>query len=202
MMTKITKFENETDWLEYRKAKITGTKLKDIVTKRGNGTKIGVYQLIADRLAVDDNEDPMERGHRLETEAVEKLSENTGLEFITDLVIISREDNPNIAWSPDAYTKDLKIGAEIKCLRSAIHIQSIIENKIPDEYKEQTIQPFIACDELDVLYFVMYDPRIISHPIHIFPINRTDIEKDIKFYREYEDKTQLFIDAWVEELAW
>jgi putative phage-type endonuclease len=201
-MTKITRFENQEDWLEFRKAKITGTKLKDIVTKRGSGIKIGVYQLIADRLAVEDNEDPMERGHRLETEAIEHLSNITKKEFITDLVIMSREDNPNMAWSPDGYTKDLKFAAEVKCLRSAIHLQTIIENKIPDEYKEQSIQPFIVCDELETLYFTFYDPRIISRPLHIIEIKREDIEKDIAFYKEYEQKTQLFINSWVEQLSW
>jgi putative phage-type endonuclease len=201
-MTKITTFENENDWLEFRKSKITGTKLKDIVTKRGNGTKIGVYQLIADRLATEDDENPMDRGHRLEKEAIEHLSNLTGKKFITDLVIMSREDNPNLAWSPDGYSKDLKSAAEVKCLRSAIHIQTIIENKIPDEYKEQSIQPFIVCDELETLYMTFYDPRIVSRPLHVIEIKREDVEKDITFYKEYEKKTLQFIDSWCEQLAW
>lgn len=201
-MTKITKFDNEQDWLEFRKAKITGTKLKDIVTKRGNSTKIGVYQLIADKLAIEDDENPMERGHRLEPEAIEHLTEKTGIDFITDLVIISRDDDPSVAWSPDGYTKDLKIAAEVKCLRSALHIQAIIENKIPPEYKEQSIQSFIACDELEKLYFTFYDPRIVSRPLHVIEINRADIEKDIKFYRDYQKKTMDFVNLWTEELAW
>lgn len=201
-MTKITTFENDTDWLEFRKAKIMGTKLKDIVTKRGNSTKVGVYQLIADRLAVEDNEDPMARGHRLEEEAIGHLSDLTGKEFITDLVVISRDDNPNLAWSPDGYSKDLKFAAEVKCLRSALHIQAVIENKIPDEYKEQSIQPFIVCDELETLYFTFYDPRIASRPLHVIEVNRDDVQKDIDFYKEYENKTLQFVDAWVEQLAW
>lgn len=201
-MTKITTFENNEDWLEFRKAKIMGTKLKDIVTKRGNTTKVGVYQLIADRLAVEDNEDPMARGHRLEEEAIGHLSDLTGKKFITDLVVISRDDNPNLAWSPDGYSKNLKFAAEVKCLRSALHIQAVIENKIPDEYKEQSIQPFIVCDELETLYFTFYDPRIASRPLHVIEVNREDIKSDIDFYKEYENKTLQFVNAWVEQLAW
>ena len=50
--------QNSDEWFEARKGRITGSKLKDIVTKRGSNTKIGVYQLIADRIAVDaDDED-------------------------------------------------------------------------------------------------------------------------------------------------
>jgi hypothetical protein len=201
-MTKITTFENVEDWLEFRRAKVTGTKLKDIVTKRGNGTKIGVYQLIADQLAIEDNEDPMARGHRLEEEAIDLLTEQTGIPFVKDLSIISRDDNPQEAWSPDGYTKDLTIGVEVKCLRSALHIQAIIEDRIPDEYKEQSIQPFIACDELEMLYFAFYDPRVASNPLHVIEIKREDIEDDIKFYKEYQDKTLCFVNAWVEKLSW
>jgi len=139
---------------------------------------------------------------RIDKEAIEHLSNLTGVEFNTDLVIISRDDNPNFAWSPDGYSKDLKKAAEVKCLRSAVHIQTIIENKIPDEYKEQSTQPFIACDELEILYFTFYDPRVASRPLHIIEVKRADIEKDIQFYKEYEAKIQLYVDSWVKELAW
>lgn len=199
---KITTFKTIEDWLEARKAKITGTKLKDIVTKRGTATKIGVYQLIADRLAVDDNEDPMDRGHRLEEEAIDILSKNTGIEFIKDLSIISRDDNPNIAWSPDGYTKDLTKAAEVKCLRSAVHIQVIIENKVPYEYHEQTIQPFIVDDLLETLYVVFYDPRIVSCPFKVVEVHRSEVEGEIEFLKNYQEKTLQFVTAWTEKLAW
>jgi len=115
---------------------------------------------------------------------------------------MNREDNPNLAWSPDGYSKDLKSAAEVKCLRSAVHIQTIIENNIPDEYKEQSIQPFIVCDELETLYFTFYDPRIVSQPLHIIEVKREDVEDDIEYYKKYEIKTLGFINAWVEQLAW
>lgn len=198
----IQKFENETDWLEAREGRITGTKLKDILVKRGTGRKIGFYQLIADRLAIKDDENPMDRGHRLEAEAIDILSEKTGIEFIKDLVIISREDNPNIAWSPDGYTKDLKTGVEVKCLRSAVHLMAIIEDKIPLEYREQSVQPFIVDDKLMKLYFVFYDPRVMSRPFHVIEVHRSDVEAEILLYKEYEEKTLKEVNEWVERLAW
>jgi len=198
----IIKYDNEHDWLEGRKEKITGTKLKDILVKRGTGKKVGFYQLIADRLAIEDDENPMERGHRLECEAIDLLTETTGIKFNTDLVIITRDDNPNIAWSPDGFTDDHKIGAEVKCLKSALHIQAIIEDKIPSEYREQSIQPFIVNDELEILYFTFYDPRLVSRPFHIIEVKRSDVEAEVALYKEYEEKTLKEVDQWVEKLAW
>ena len=42
----IKKFETEEEWKEARKTKISGTVLKNLVMKRGNGKKIGFYELI------------------------------------------------------------------------------------------------------------------------------------------------------------
>jgi hypothetical protein len=199
---KIQTFDNLEDWLEARKAKVTGTKLKDIVTKRGTGTKVGVYQLIADQLAITDDEDPMARGHRLEEEAIDLLTEATGIKFNKSLVIISRDDNPNMTFSPDGFTDDERFAAEVKCLRSAVHIQTIIENKIPYEYHEQSIQPFIVNDKLEVLYFVFFDPRVASQPFHIIEIKREDVEGEIEFLKNYQEKTLEFVNMWVEKLSW
>jgi hypothetical protein len=200
---KIHKFEDEKEWLEFRKAKILGTKLKDIIVKRGTGKKVGFYQLIADRLALDgDDENPMERGHRLEEEAIDLLTETTGVKFNKDLVIISRDDNPNIAYSPDGFTDDGKVSVEVKCLKSALHIQTIIEDKVPNEYIEQTVQPFIVNDDLEKLFFVSYDPRLITRPFHVIEINRSDVEAEISLWKEYEEKTLKEVDHWVEVLAW
>lgn len=198
----IQKFETNEEWLEARSGRITGTKLKDIIVKRGTGKKVGFYQLIADRLAIVDDEDPMQRGHRLEVEAIERLTEDTGITFNTDLVIISRDDNSDIAWSPDGYTEDMRFGAEVKCLKSALHLQAFIEHKIPYEYVEQSIQPFIVNDKLEKLYFVFYDPRIMSKPFHFIEINRDDVAEEVEDYKELEEKTLIEVNAWVQKLAW
>lgn len=198
----IQKFETNEEWLEARNGRITGTKLKDILVKRGTGMKVGFYQLIADRLAIVDDENPMERGHRLEAEAIERLTEETGIKFNTDLVIISRDDDSDIAWSPDGYTEDFKYGAEVKCLKSALHLQAFIERKIPYEYVEQSIQPFIVNDKLSKLYFVFYDPRIASKPFHFIEISRSDIQDKVDEYLAYEKNILKQVDEWVQILAW
>ena len=70
------------EWLDYRKGKISGTMISALYSKRGN-RKIGFYELIAERLAIDpDDENRMDRGLRLEDEAIEKKLRNDFCFFV------------------------------------------------------------------------------------------------------------------------
>ena len=70
---KILKYENIEEWLEARRGKITGTRLKDLIMKRSSKHKIGFYELIAERVAIPANdENVMDRGHRLEELALDR----------------------------------------------------------------------------------------------------------------------------------
>ena len=117
------------------------------------------------------------------------------------MVIISREDNPNIAYSPDGYTEDMKESIEVKCLSSARHIEALDLQKIPDEYKEQALQPFIVNDELETLYFVLFDPRVLARPFFYITLHRKDVEEEVKGYIEYEKSVLLEVDAIVLKLS-
>lgn len=198
--------QNTPEWLEARKGKITGTKLGDIVTaKPSSPRKVGFYQLIADRLGIDpDGEDAMERGHRLEDEAIEEFKKDTKLE-IERVGLCVREDNENIAVSPDALIKNKKgkyiEALEVKCLGSARHIEAIIENKLPKDYKWQAMQYFIVIDELEKLHFVLYDPRITCKPYHRIEVKREDFGNDIENYLVYQMATLREIDEYVEKLS-
>lgn len=181
---KIKKFETEDQWLEARKGKVTGTKLKDIMPKkRGTGKRVGFYKILAERIATDDTgENPMERGKRLETEAIEKFEEKTGKEVNTDLVMWEREDNTNIALSPDGYMD--KEAVEVKCLASYKHIRALLTETVPKDYKPQMIQYFLVNDDLETLYYVFYDPRMLDKKMFYLEIKREDIEDDIEWYEE------------------
>ncbi len=199
---KIKKYDNEEMWLEDRKCKITGTKLKNLIVKRGTQKKIGFYELIVDRIAKErTEEDPMERGKRLEKEAIERFIKETGIEMITDLVMWQRDDDNNIASSPDGYTEDLTEALEIKCLSSANHIKAFLTKKIPEEYEEQTIQYFIVNDNLKKLYVGFYDPRIPSKDFFYLEIRREDIEDKIFEYLEYEKEILAEVNKIVNELT-
>lgn len=183
----VKEYQSKEEWLVDRKGKIGGSTLSDIVVKRGTGEKIGFYQIIADRIAQDaDDENAMERGTRLEEEAIDRVSSILGKDIDTSLISWAREDNPKITVSPDGFINETE-AVEIKCLSTAKHIEAIVTNKIPSEYEFQKLQYFIVNDNLKTLYFALYDPRMPEkHQLKIFEVKREDIEDDIKMYLDYQ----------------
>lgn len=182
----VKEYETREEWLADRSGKITGSRLKDIVVKRGLGKKIGFYRLIAERIAEDaDDENPMDRGTRLEEEAVAMFVEKTGKEVDTSLVMWMREDDNSIAISPDGFI-DREQAVEAKCLSSAAHIEAYLTQQIPSEYEYQALQYFIVNDDLIKLYFCFYDPRIPAIPFFYLEIDRESKASEIAEYLEYE----------------
>lgn len=203
---KVTKIQQNTDeWLEVRKGKITGSKLGDILSKRtSTGRKLGFYELIADRLAiVEPIENPMDRGHRLEDEALNLFTEETGIELEKGLFCIS-DENPNMAVSPDGLVKvgdKYPIAVEVKCLNTPRYLQAYFEKKIGSDYDFQVLQYFIVNPDLEILYFVYYDPRVTAKPMHYITVNRFDIEAELELYKAQEIEILKEIDNLVAELA-
>jgi predicted phage-related endonuclease len=198
---KVIKFEDEEKWLEYRKGKITGTRLKDIISKNGTKQKkIGFYEIIADRISIPpDNENRLERGHRLEDCAIRKFEKKTGKKVENDLVMWVRGDNEDIALSPDGYI-GTKEAVEVKCLASAKHIEAYLTQKIPSEYEYQVLQYFICNDDLERLYFVFYDNCC---PIDMFYliVDRADIPSTkIAEYLQLEKETLRHIDLIIQSM--
>lgn len=213
-------------WLEARRGKVTGTRLKDIVVKRGTKPKKGFYELIAERIAIprDPNESRMDRGHTLEAEAVARLAQETGLPFVqVDNELWARDDNADIAYSPDGYTvpdparEDCEHAAndklcarcgkidtacEIKCLNSASHIEGFITREVPSEYIEQTRQAFAVNDDLQTLYFAMYDPSLPpTCDFFYIIITREEVAEEVAYLLDYQRQTLSDIEAWVGKLT-
>lgn len=200
---KTHKFTHEIDWLQARRQKITGTRLKDIVVKRGTKEKIGYYELIAERLCTPaDNEQPMERGHRLENEAIELFAKQSKKTVNTDLVLWTRDDNENIALSPDGIISESE-AVEIKCLSSARHIEAYLTKSIPEEYQFQALQYFIVNEQLEKLYFVFYDPRFVVDNLKLFwvELTREEIKDDVETYLEYQKATLIKVEEVVNSLS-
>ena len=164
--------------------------------------KMGFYELIAQRLAtIPDEENPMDRGIRLEPEAIEKYVEITGEEINTELVLWQRDEEDNIALSPDGFKNDLTKAVEVKCLSSALQIKTFLTQQIPDEYKWQRLQYFMVNDELETLVFAFYDPRIPCKSFFTIEFKREDLQTEINYYLEYERKTLKEVNKIVNELT-
>lgn len=190
--------QNSAEWLEARKGKITGSKLKDLIVKRGTGEKIGFYQLIADRLAIEDeSEDPMERGHSLQREALEQFTKSTNKAVYETGMWLS-DDNENIACSPDGVINEYE-AVEVKCLSASRHLQAFFTQEIPAEYEYQALQYFIVNEKLKKLYFCFYDPRVIAKPFFYIEIER-DVEK-VEEIKKYQLEKLLKIEEFIGKLV-
>ena len=199
--------QNTPEWIDFRRGKITGSKLKDLVVKRGTGKKDGFYELLAERLAVLDDgiSSDRDRGHTLEEEALQLFEDTTGLIVEKDCGMWVSDDNDNIAISPDGAIKDdtgvYSEAIEVKSLSAKNHLRAIVENRIDAGFQLQVLQYFIVNEDLQVLHFVFYDPRVTAKPFHVIDFTREELEGDINLYKQYELDTLKEIDEWVEKLA-
>jgi len=189
-ITKVT--QNSPEWLDARRGKITGSKLKDIIVKRGTGRKLGFYELLADKVAVDTGEDnDIERGHALEGEALDLMEKELGATMERGLFCIS-DFSYDVALSPDGLIKTGKKytkAVEVKCLSTARHLQAYFEQEIPSDFFDQVIQYFVVIGELETLYLVFYDPRVTVKPLHWITIKRADHLEKIAEYKQYQIDT-------------
>lgn len=192
------KFENEQEWLSGRRGKITGTRAGSILSKRDKKPLKAFYEVIAERIAIpSDGENCIDRGKRLEEEAIERFEKETGKDVDKSLVLWTRDDEEAIAVSPDGFIGETE-AVECKCLNSASHIEALVTGDIPSEYDSQVLQYFVVNDDLKTLYFVFYDPRMPRDYL-CFTIERESIaekvaaaledQRDVlRQIREIEDK--------------
>ena len=197
---KTTVFDTHDEWLAARLCKITGSRLKDIVVKRGTGKKIGFYELIAERIGLPaDGENPMDRGHRLEEEAIDRFEAVSGKPVDRSLVMWTRDDNENIAVSPDGIVSETE-AVEVKCLSSARHVEAFLTKEVPDEYHLQSLQYFIVNEKLQKLNFCFYDPRLKVADFFIIEITRDQVAQEIEEMLAYQRATIEEVEGIVNKL--
>lgn len=194
------------EWFAYRKGKVSGTMLGELYSKRGT-RKIGFYELIAEKLAIEpDDENRMDRGLRLEDEAIEMFTNETG-KTVERVGVCVHDKYPQVIQSPDGLVAPKKKSGvyteavEVKCLSPARHLQAVIENKVPSEYEAQMVQYFIVNPDLQTLFFVFYDPRIASIPFHIVEVKREELGDRPQMYLEFQLEQLKEVDEIVERLA-
>ena len=167
--------------------KITGTDLKKVLGSKT--VRDGFFlEILAERISRDDgyDETELERGIRLESDAIKAFEQATG-KTVAQVGLCVADDCQFIASSPDGlidnngkYTE----AVEIKCLSSKNHVKAWLDDKVPSDYYAQVVQYFIVNDDLETLYFTLYDPRISIKPIHIIEVKRQEIQEDIAEYKQ------------------
>ena len=196
------------DWKRYREGKLTGTKIGKIFAKSRNSEELfdttkpllGFYELLAERLTdSDDLGSSIERGHELEAEALEKASEELGIEFVHGNVW---ELDENHIESPDGYTEDLTEAIEIKCLSSARHIMAIYTNQYPQEYMSEYVNYFVVNEKLKRLSVYLYDARFIEPEFRsaAWVIERDDVESYVERMKQVEKEALKQIEKAIREM--
>ena len=179
------------EWHHIRKGKITGTTLKAIM-----GTKAArqeaLYEIVAERLTngreLQEGENAMDRGNRLEPEAVAIFEFETGKK--TEKIGFAQSDrNDFIGNSPDRMISNTKEEEmlEIKCPLGKNYVKMWEKDEVPDEYSHQVTQYFVVNDNLKTLYFMGYNPNIPVHPFHIMTIKRESILYEIESARDAQE---------------
>jgi predicted phage-related endonuclease len=176
---KTLQFKTNEEWMEGRLGRIGGSRLGKVFSKRDKKPLKAFWEVVAERVALPvPDENVMDRGHRLEEEALKRFEEETGKKTERNLVIWHRDENDYIAVSPDGTVVGEPAACEVKCLNSASHIEAWVTKEVPGEYEEQGLQYFIVNDELQTLYFCFYDPRMPKDFFYI-TIKREDVADKI-----------------------
>lgn len=186
---KIIKFDNDKVLQQALRGKITGER------------KVELYRLVAEKLAIaPSGENCRDRGLRLEDEAIDVFTEKTKKKVDTSLVIWTREDNENIAISPDGVISKSE-AVEVKCLNSENHVEAFLKNKIPREFNCQVLQYFVVNDDLKTLYFIFYDPRLPAKDFFYITVRRSELKEEIEAHYKYQMLVLKEIDEIVTSLT-
>lgn len=181
-------------WREKRRAKIMGSNAKSLnpLTRGADRTPAGFWKLVGEMLTImPDDELAMNRGHRLEKTALEKVSAKLGLPF-DDGLLMWLSDDSRQGVSPDgaepcekptyaAEVKNLEAGKHFKYLYKARTFVGNPIDLVPNEtgatFKEQCLQYFVINENLNTLYFGLHNPDTIyeEHELVIITIHRADV---------------------------
>ena len=189
------------EWHQLRKGKITGTVLSGIMGTP-KAKQSAFYEYLAERLTVGvemDYENPMDRGVRLEPEAIAAFELETG-KSVERCGYCEDGENTLIGYSPDGLISEEE-DIEVKCMGGKNHVKMWLTNEIPDEYYWQVVQAFVVNPKLEKRYFVGYNPNIPSHPLHIIEVTRESLFEPIRgarvaqegFLKEVEEQLSKII---------
>jgi hypothetical protein len=128
----------------FRKAQDYDTRIIEADAKNKHlKVNIDFWKFLAETMAEQpDDENPMKRGHRLESENIALTLQQLGYnpeDCITDCGIWENDEDARLACSPDAYqaSDNPTWAIECKSLGSAYHLQTVIPWMIHSQYIRQ-----------------------------------------------------------------
>lgn len=167
------------EWNELRKGRVTGTRLKQVMSATSNKL---IYEMIAEKYETlaGYTSDDMSAGTLKEPWAISDYEALTG-QKVREVGFISK--GSDIGISPDGLIGQYK-AIEVKSPGIAKHIEYIICDKIPAEYKWQVVHYFLVIDDLKELDFISYNPSFPLKELHIVNVKREELLEDIQKAQE------------------
>ena len=152
------------EWKQLRAGVITASRASRLVTSKGERSKAGFDDLVAELTAETITgeltdfhvNDAMKRGTELEPQARSAfgLFSNYNVEQVGFIKIKDRA----VGCSPDGIIKETKHLLEVKCPQPKKQIKVLRDAKLPTEYKAQTQMQLYVCNA-EKLQFISYHPK-------------------------------------------
>lgn len=190
------------EWFAARCGKVTASRVADIIakTKTGYSTSRDNYlaQLVCERMtgkpAESYSNSAMQWG--TDTEPFARAAYEAKVDIlVSEVGFITHPSITMSGASPDGLVGDFGL-VEIKCPNTATHIQTLLDQKVPEKYNTQ-MQWQMACTQRQWCDFVSFDPRmagglqIFVKRVEFDPIYVAQLEKEvINFLMDIEDKIQ------------
>ena len=192
---KILDFPQGSDeWLASRAGKVTASRLADVMAKikSGEAAARSDYraQIIAEVLTGVPQSDgytnaAMQWGVDTEASARNAYEAATGV-LVEEVGLVIHPRIERSGASPDGLAGDGLL--EIKCPKTATHIQYLTANTVPAKYKYQMLWQ-MACTQRSWCDFVSFDPRL-PEDLQLFLIR---FDRDDKKIEEMEKEVILFL---------
>ncbi len=194
------------EWHRERLCRITGTRLKDLMTTKGRRENL-MNELLSEKLTGRKDimvpTPKMERGIILEDTAIEEYEKRFKIKTESVGFCIS-DDCDLLALSPDRLVsgKESYIGAvEVKCPDTKTMIGYILKGIIPKDYHWQIVQYFTVVETLEWLDFAVLDPRLPGKlNLFVLRVNRKDYEDIVLDVLETATKFKLELNDNLEKL--
>jgi len=173
--------QGTTEWFAARCGRVTASRVADIIakTKTGYSTSRDNYmaQLVCERMTGKPAESYSNAAmqHGTDTEPFARAAYEAKADIlVTEVGFITHPWITMSGASPDGLAGDGLV--EIKCPNTATHIQTLLDQKVPEKYITQMMWQ-MACTERPWCDFVSFDPRMPEK--HQLFIKRIDFDKQL-----------------------
>lgn len=185
------------EWYAERLGKVGCSRLSDVLAGDKTAARRNyMAELICERLTGERAEsfttDAMQWGIDMEAEAKIAYTLET-FSLITEHGGKEHESIPGFRGSPDGLIQGG--GVEIKCPKTATHLDTLINGTVKKEYLYQ-MAGYLSIFGGDFWDFVSYDPRLVGHELYIKRFTRDELPVDEvetgvkRFLEELEEMMQ------------